>query len=92
MEGSGGAAIANLRLRGGQRLTVFSTYVRPILGRPNLTVLTRAHVRRLRFRGTRPAFAGAELRAQGWAEGDCFTLRTLDPANRVCMAADAWLS
>ena len=47
---------------------------------------------RLRFRGARPALAGAALRLQGWAEGDRFTLRTLDPAGRVCMAADAWLS
>lgn len=48
--------------------------------------------RRLRFRGARPAFAGAPLRVQGWAEGDRFALRTLDPTDRVCMAADAWIS
>ena len=48
--------------------------------------------RRLRFRGIRPAFAGAPLRVQGWVEGDRFALRTLDPADRVCMAADAWFS
>ncbi len=48
--------------------------------------------RRLRFRGVRPAFAGTMLRVQGWAEKDRVTLRTLDPAGRVCMAADAWTS
>jgi 3-methylfumaryl-CoA hydratase len=47
---------------------------------------------RLRFRGARPAFAGAVLRGQGWAEADRFALRTLDPSGRVCMEADAWFS
>lgn len=46
----------------------------------------------LRFRGVRPAFAGAGLRVQGWAEGESAMLRTLDPGDRVCMAADAWFS
>jgi 3-methylfumaryl-CoA hydratase len=47
---------------------------------------------RLRFRGARPAFVGAALRVQGWAEPDRFALRTLDPSGQVCMASDAWLS
>ncbi len=47
---------------------------------------------RLRFRGVRPAFSGAMLRVQGWAENDRVALRTLEPAGRVCMAAEAWTS
>jgi choline dehydrogenase len=53
MEGNGGAAIPNVRFKPGQRLNVFSTYVRPILDRPNITVLTNAAVQKLRFKGTR---------------------------------------
>lgn len=53
MEGAGGAAIPNVRIRQGQRLSVFSTYVRPILDRPNITVLTKAMVQKIRFIGTR---------------------------------------
>ncbi|MBT0667342.1 GMC family oxidoreductase N-terminal domain-containing protein [Novosphingobium profundi] len=53
MEGDGGAAIPNVRIRQGERLSVFRTYVRPILDRPNITVLTNAMVRKLRFEGKR---------------------------------------
>jgi choline dehydrogenase len=53
MEGPGGAAIPNVRIRQGQRLSVFSTYVRPMLDRPNITVLTHALVHKVRFKGTR---------------------------------------
>lgn len=59
MEGDGGAALPNVRFRAGQRLNVFTTYVRPLLDRPNLTVLTGAAVRRLSVRGTR--VTGVEL-------------------------------
>lgn len=63
MEGPGGAAIPNVRLRSGRRLNIFDTYVRPILGRPNLTVLTQARVRRLRCSGTR--VVGVEIAHDG---------------------------
>ena len=53
MEGPGGAAIPNVRFKPGQRLNLFNTYVRPILDRPNITVLTYAAVQRLRLQGTR---------------------------------------
>jgi choline dehydrogenase len=53
MEGSGGAAIPNVRIKQGQRLSVFQTYVRPILDRSNITVLTHAMVQKIRFKGTR---------------------------------------
>jgi choline dehydrogenase len=53
MEGEGGAAIANVRIRDGQRQSIFRTYAYPLLDRPNLTVLTGATVSRLKFKGSR---------------------------------------
>jgi choline dehydrogenase len=49
MEAKAGAARADLRLENGRRLSVFGSYVRPVLYRPNLTVLTAAHVLRVLF-------------------------------------------
>ncbi|MET1028109.1 MAG: GMC family oxidoreductase N-terminal domain-containing protein, partial [Dongiaceae bacterium] len=51
MEGDGGAAIGNVRVRDGKRLSVFRSYVYPVMDRPNLTVLTHALVTRLVFSG-----------------------------------------
>ena len=53
MEGPGGASIAELRIRDGKRESVFGSYVRPLLSRPNLAVLTDALVARLIFKGKR---------------------------------------
>jgi choline dehydrogenase len=53
MESTDGASIADLRIRDGQRQSVFRSYVAPLLDRPNLTVLTDATVRRLTFDGSR---------------------------------------
>ena len=53
MEGEGGAAIANVRIRDGRRLSVFRTYAYPLMDRPNLTVLTGALVTRVLFDGRR---------------------------------------
>ena len=53
MEASGGASIAELRIRDGKRETVFESYVRPLLPRPNLTVITDVLVTRLIFDGNR---------------------------------------
>ncbi|WP_236034093.1 GMC family oxidoreductase [Belnapia mucosa] len=53
MEGEGGAAISDLLVRNGRRHSLFRAYVRPWLGRPNLTVLTGALVRRVTFEGRR---------------------------------------
>jgi choline dehydrogenase-like flavoprotein len=47
MEGKGGAAIMDLRVRGGKRQSVFRSYTYPYMDRPNLTVLTDAFVRRV---------------------------------------------
>nr|WP_246708030.1 GMC family oxidoreductase [Ensifer oleiphilus] len=53
MEAPGGASIAELRIRDGKRESVFDSYVRPLLPRPNLTVMADALVTRLILDGTR---------------------------------------
>jgi choline dehydrogenase len=53
MEGDGGAAIANLRVRRGLRESVFRTYVHPWMDREGLTVLTGAQVTRVQMEGGR---------------------------------------
>jgi choline dehydrogenase len=49
MEGGGGAAITNLRVRDGRCLSIFRAYVYPYMDRRNLTVLTGALVTRVVF-------------------------------------------
>tara|TARA_R110002020_G_scaffold6321_10_gene26608 strand:+ start:446 stop:2041 length:1596 start_codon:yes stop_codon:yes gene_type:complete len=53
MEGSGGGAIADLRIRDGKRQSVFQSYVAPLSARANLTIMTGALVSRLLFDGKR---------------------------------------
>jgi choline dehydrogenase len=53
MEELRGAAITDMRIRDGQRVSVFRSYVGPYLDNPNLTVLTDALVTRVMFEGTR---------------------------------------
>jgi choline dehydrogenase-like flavoprotein len=53
MEGEGGCALPDMRIRNGQRLSIFRSYTFPYMDRPNLTVLTDALVTRLMFSGTR---------------------------------------
>ncbi|CAG9171755.1 GMC family oxidoreductase [Cupriavidus pampae] len=53
MEHGEGCAISDTRSLGGLRLGLFDSYVRPVLERQNLTVITHAHVRRVLFEGTR---------------------------------------
>jgi choline dehydrogenase len=53
MESEGGAAIANVRIGDGRRLSVFRTYAYPLMDQPNLTVLTGALVTRILFDGRR---------------------------------------
>lgn len=52
MEARAGAAIGDLRIRNGQRQSVFRSYTFPCMDRPNLTVLTHTHVARVLFEGT----------------------------------------
>lgn len=53
MEGAGGAAIADLRIRNGRRESVYRSYTYPRMHQPNLTVLTNALVSRLLLDGNR---------------------------------------
>ena len=52
MEGGGGVAIANLRIRDGRRRNLAMDYLYPALKRPNLTLLMGAEVQRLFMNGT----------------------------------------
>jgi choline dehydrogenase len=63
METDGGAALNNLRVRGGQRLSVFRSYVYPAMDRPNLTVLCSALVLRVLFENRRAV--GVEVSYRG---------------------------
>ncbi|MER9316163.1 GMC family oxidoreductase N-terminal domain-containing protein [Mesorhizobium sp. M0659] len=66
MEGTGGASIAELRINGGKRESVFRSYVSPMMTHPNLAVLTDALVTRLLFEGRTvvgvEAFVGGKRR------------------------------
>jgi choline dehydrogenase len=53
MEAAGGAAISDLRVRGGARQSVFRSYTYPYLAQGNLTVLTGALVTRVTLEGSR---------------------------------------
>jgi choline dehydrogenase len=53
MEGTGGAAVSDVLIRDGRRHSLYRAYVRPVLDRPNLTVLTETLVRRVLFTGRR---------------------------------------
>lgn len=63
MEGDGGASIIDLRVRDGQRLSAFRSYVFPRMDQPNLTVLTHALVTRVTLDGERAI--GVEVACQG---------------------------
>jgi choline dehydrogenase len=53
MECDGGAAILDVRVRDGKRLSAFRSYTFPLMDQPNLTVLTHALVTRVTFDGKR---------------------------------------
>jgi choline dehydrogenase len=53
MEGVGGAAIANVRIKDGRRVNLPSAYLYPALARSNLTVLTGVEVLSLVMDGTK---------------------------------------
>lgn len=63
MEGPGGAAVADVRLRNGKRQSVFRFYVYPVMDRPNLTVLTDALVTRVMLEANRAT--GVEISHRG---------------------------
>ena len=53
MESEGGAAIANVRIKDGRRVSLAKDYVYPALKRPNMTLLTGAEVLELMMEGTK---------------------------------------
>jgi choline dehydrogenase len=63
MEGRGGAAIADVIIRDGQRSSIFRDYVYPRLDQPNLTLLTNTLVTKLIFTGS--AVVGVEVIQDG---------------------------
>lgn len=72
MEGEGGAALANVRIRDGMRRNLPSDYLWETLKRPNITLLTGATVERLELDGTRVTgvtfFKDGERRTVGTME------------------------
>jgi choline dehydrogenase len=80
MEAEQGCALSDIRVKDGRRLSVFDTYVRPVLDRPNLTVLTEALVHRVIFAGRRAA--GVEVVLQG-------QLHRIDAVQQVVLSAGA---
>ena len=58
-----GFGAVDLTIGRGRRSSASSAYLRPVMGRPNLTVLTQAHSRRVMFDGTRAT--GVEFRKDG---------------------------
>jgi choline dehydrogenase len=63
MEADAGASTCDVLVRDGRRQSVFRAYTFPYMDRPNLTVLTRAVVRRLTFEATR--VTGIEVSYRG---------------------------
>ena len=80
MEGPGGAAISNVRIREGRRLNAAASYLYPVMDQPNLTVLTGAQVNRVIFDG-KTAVAVEFL----WQDG----IRTIRASREVVLSAGA---
>lgn len=62
-EGMGGFALMNQIIREGRRQSMARSYLYPALARKNVTLLTKTHVDRLTFNGTRAT--GIEFMANG---------------------------
>ena len=79
-EGSGGAAITNVRIRDGRRLNIPSSYLYPVMDQANLTVLTGAYVNRLTIEGN--AVTGVEFEWQN-------EVRRIKASSEVVLSAGA---
>jgi choline dehydrogenase len=79
-EGTGGAALTNVRIRDGRRRNVPAEYLYPAMDRPNLTVLTGAYVRRLTLDGR--TATGVEFEWQG-------QVRSIRASGEVVLSAGA---
>jgi len=62
-----GNAYFHMNQRGGRRWSATNAFLRPALSRPNLTVITKAHVRKLVLEGKRAT--GIEMAVEGRGEG-----------------------
>src|SRR5262249_14396401 len=51
MEGPGGASLADVCMKERRRMSIFRSYLYPVMDRPNVTVLTGALVTRVLFNG-----------------------------------------
>ncbi|MDH3236636.1 MAG: GMC family oxidoreductase, partial [Alphaproteobacteria bacterium] len=51
MEGPGGCSLPNVAIKDGRRQSVFMNYLKPIMDKPNITVLTKAEVQKLTLKG-----------------------------------------
>jgi choline dehydrogenase len=80
MEGAGGVALANLRIRDGRRRNIPSDYLYSALKRRNITLLTGAEVQMLRMDGNR--VSGVTFTRDG-------KLHTVAAARRVVLCAGA---
>jgi choline dehydrogenase len=80
LEGPGGAAITNVRIRDGRRLNIPTSYLYPVRDQANLTVLTGAYVNRLTMEGG--AVTGVEFEWQG-------KVRTIRASSEVVLSAGA---
>jgi choline dehydrogenase len=79
-EGSGGAAITNVRIRDGRRMNIASSYLYPVMDQANLTVLTRANVKRVTVEGN--TVTGVEFEWQN-------ELRRIKASTEVVLSAGA---
>jgi len=79
-EGSGGAAITNVRIRDGRRLNIPSSYLYPVMDQSNLTVLTGAYVNRLTVKGN--TVTGVEFEWQS-------QVRKIKASSEVVLSAGA---
>ena len=80
MEGAGGAALANVRIRDGMRRSIAADYLWENLKRPNVTLLTGATVHRLELTGT--TVTGVTFEREG-------TMVTVAARERVVLSAGA---
>lgn len=83
----GGAGFYQKNLKDGRRHSAADGYLKPILGRPNLTVRPWCHVRRLRFTGTR--VTGVEYLRGSGPNTASSTVERVSVAREVIVSAGA---